>query len=425
MPDESTFPTHSPTILPLLDKKKFQVELVSPRNHFLFTPLLPSTAVGTLEFRAIQEPVRTIPNLSYYQATVDSIDVKNGSLSCIDAFHTGHHFNLKYDALILAAGCETATFNVPGVIGNDRVFFLKQLKDARNIRNRLIDCFERASSPACTPEEKKRLLTFVVVGGGPTSVEFASELYDFLKKDVSRWYPDLHNDVHIHLVEASGHILGTFNSKLVSYVERLFQNRQIHLMTSTAVAKVDGNEVIFADGTKLHFGLMVWSTGIKQLSMIQNIQELAKFPNGRLKVDGYLRTLTATATTTTTAATTATTATTATAAESSNSDNVTLSPHSRVFSVGDCAGNYEKPLPGLAQVASQQGIYLSAALNKYGLERVWNASIGKNNEPDVFKYGHLGAMASVGEWKGVYDSTNVSITSTKTVTGPPVTGFGK
>ena len=396
----------------LLSPKLFSVTLVSPRNHFLFTPLLPSTAVGTLEFRAIQEPVRTIPNLSYYQATVESIDIKSESLSCIDAFHTGHLFNLKYDALILAVGCETATFNVPGVIDNDRVFFLKQLKDARNIRNRLIDCFERASSPACTAEEKKRLLTFVVVGGGPTSVEFASELYDFLTKDVSRWYPDLHKDVHIHLVEASGHILGTFHSKLVSYVERLFQKRQIHLMTSTAVAKVDGSEVIFADGTKLQFGLMVWSTGIKQLAMVQNIQELAKFPNGRLKVDGHLRALAATATTTAT----------------TSSDSVTTLPHSRVFSMGDCAGNYEKPLPGLAQVASQQGKYLSEALNKYGLDRVWNAktsSTGKKSDPEVFKYGHLGAMASVGEWKGVYDSTNVSLTSTMDASGPPVTGFGK
>ena len=338
-----------------LDKNKFQVELVSPRNHFLFTPLLPSTAVGTLEFRAIQEPVRTIPNLSYYQATVESVDVKSGSLSCIDAFHTGYHFNLKYDALVLAVGCETATFNVPGVIGNDRVFFLKQLKDARNIRNRLIDCFERASSPACTAEEKKRLLTFVVVGGGQTSVEFASELYDFLKKDVSRWYPDLHNDVHIHLVEASGHILGTFHSKLVSYVERLFQKRQIHLMTSTAVAKVDGNEVIFADGTKMYFGLMVWSTGIKQLPMIQNIEEMAKFPNGRLKIDDHLRVLEATSD----------------SPNNQSTNNVAILPHSRVFSMGDCAGNYEKPLPGLAQVASQQGIYLSKRYRGLSIPTPW------------------------------------------------------
>ena len=122
-----------------LDKKLFDVAVVSPRNHFLFTPLLPSTAVGTLEFRAIQEPVRTIPDIHYYQAFVESIDVQKGSVKCKDAFKVeSHQFSLEYDALILAPGSETNTFGVPGVTNNENVFFLKQLTDSRSIRNRLI-----------------------------------------------------------------------------------------------------------------------------------------------------------------------------------------------------------------------------------------------------------------------------------------------
>lgn len=77
---------------------------------------------------------------------------------------------MQYDYLIIAAGCETNTFNVKGVESTKNVFFLKQLSDSRAIRSRLIECFERASSPGTTQEELTRLLTFVVVGGGPTNV---------------------------------------------------------------------------------------------------------------------------------------------------------------------------------------------------------------------------------------------------------------
>ena len=96
-----------------LDKDKYEVKVVSPRNHFLFTPLLPSTAVGTLEFRAIQEPIRTIPRIIYYQASVSNISFKNKALHCIDSFK-GNTFTLEYDAVIIAPGSETNTFDIKG-----------------------------------------------------------------------------------------------------------------------------------------------------------------------------------------------------------------------------------------------------------------------------------------------------------------------
>ena len=178
-----------------LDKTKYAVDVISPTNHFLFTPLLPSTAVGTLEFRAIQEPIRTIPNLEYQQAAVESIDFDAQTLQCRDAFTEGHTFTLPYDILILAPGSETATFGINGVAHkpSSHVYFLKQLKHSRAIRDRLIECFEQASSLGTSAEQRKQLLTFVIVGGGPTNVEFASELHDFLSKDIKRLYPDLYS----------------------------------------------------------------------------------------------------------------------------------------------------------------------------------------------------------------------------------------
>ena len=99
----------------------------------------------------------------------------------------------------------------------------------RAIRSRLIECFERASSPELTSTEREKLLHFLVIGGGPTSVEFAAELYDFLVEDVKRWYADLFHLVRVSLVEASPHILNTFDHKLSgasSFVLRVFFARR-------------------------------------------------------------------------------------------------------------------------------------------------------------------------------------------------------
>lgn len=380
-----------------IDKSKYHVEVISPRNHFLFTPLLPSTTVGTLEFRAIQEPVRTIPHVEYHQANVNKIDFATNTLHCSDALDNGYDFSVKYDALILAPGSETNTLGVPGVLNNSNVYFLKQLSHSRAIRNRLLECFERASSPAVVDDSKRReLLTFMVVGGGPTSVEFAAELYDFLEKDVSRWYPDLYPLAKVKIIEASGHILSSFNASLVSYVEKLFKSRNIEVLTGTVVQKIKDNVAYLSDKSEVKFGMMVWSTGIKQVPLIEELPDtvVSKHSRGRLKVDQCLRLL----------------------APSPSSAYV---GNGNVFAMGDCAGDSNKPLPALAQVAAQQGIYVAKLLNDHGL-----AKATKTTETSLppFKYQHFGSLASVGDWKGVFDSPSFEAGDTE-VQAPPVQGL--
>jgi NADH:ubiquinone reductase (H+-translocating) len=342
-----------------IDKSIYDVSLVSPRNHFLFTPLLPSTAVGTLEFRCIQEPVRTIPGLHYHQAYCNQVEFNEKTLHCSELFKNTP-FELKYDYLVVAPGSETNTFNVPGVDGNPRVFFLKQLDQARLIRNKLIESFERAGMPSIDPAERTRLLTFVVVGGGPTNIEFASELHDFLTQDVARCYADLLPFVKVVVVEASGHILGTFKSSLVDYVERLFVSRRIEVRTGTTVNAVEqGNIAVLGDGTRLPFGMMVWSTGIKQVEFIRNItSEVAHARGGRLVVDGKLRLLAAAPSATSTGTSTSGGGTDAATTGTSTTSNSTSAGHpygppvsnGTVFALGDCACDAVKPLPALAQV---------------------------------------------------------------------------
>jgi hypothetical protein len=231
------------TLANRLDKTKFDVRVISPANHFLFTPLLPGTAVGTLEFRAIQEPVRTIIGLGeYYQAKARSIDTTNKIIHCQDIFKKENMFNIKYDYLMVATGNKTNTFNIPGIDSHEgnSILFLKHLYHARQIRNRILECFERASNinVSVNQDERQRLLSFIVVGGGPTSCEFITELYDFIYDDVSKWYPDLKNEIKLTLVEAGDGLLGSFHQSLSEYYLMKLQKRNVDVRLKTAVTGV-------------------------------------------------------------------------------------------------------------------------------------------------------------------------------------------
>ena len=227
------------TLANRLDKNKFDVRVISPANHFLFTPLLPGTAVGTLEFRAIQEPVRTIRGLGeYYQAKARTLDTTHKTITCQDIFKK-ELFDINYDFLIIATGNKTNTFNIEGIDSHEgkSVLFLKHLYHARQIRNRILECFERASNPKISVNERQRLLSFIVVGGGPTSCEFTTELYDFIHEDVSKWYPDLKDEIKLTLVEAGSGLLGSFHQSLSEYYLKKLQTRNIDVRLKTAVTR--------------------------------------------------------------------------------------------------------------------------------------------------------------------------------------------
>ena len=246
----------------------------------------------------MQEPVRTIKGVHYLQAQASGIDFEAKQVHCTEVYahreevqpgswksQPKAELSIPYDKLVIATGTKSNTFGVPGITSQEEaggvspsgtsrhnVFFLKQLEHARAIRNRIIECFERASSPSVSEAERRRLLTFVVVGGGPTSIEFTSELYDFLTRDVSLWYPDLAESHSVTLVEAGKHLLGSFDETLSTYVERKFKRRQIRLLTGESVKKVRGNSVELSSGTVVNFGVCVWSTGNSPLDFIKQLR---------------------------------------------------------------------------------------------------------------------------------------------------------
>eukprot|EP00298_Acanthocystis_sp_HF-20_P007391 c16999_g1_i1.p1 GENE.c16999_g1_i1~~c16999_g1_i1.p1 ORF type:complete len:472 (-),score=194.58 c16999_g1_i1:98-1513(-) len=395
-----------------VDKSLYDVRVISPTNHFLFTPLLPSTAVGTLEFRCIQEPVRTIDGLAgYYQAKARAIDFEKRIIVCEDQFHK-EEVDIPYDILVIATGAKTNTFNTPGVDereGKD-VFFLKHLHHARAIRNRIVELFEHAAVPGISENERRALLSFVVVGGGPTSIEFTGELYDFLKDDVSRWFPDLKDLVTVTIVEASSHILGSFDQSLSGYVTNTLRKRNISIRLNTAVVSIEDAEVlstpnsssnfkasrvVLSDKTNLPFGMLVWSAGIKQIKLIERLNFL-KGKTGRILVDNYLRVLPRN--------------------ENDKTDFV-----NRIYAIGDCAVNTEVPLTPLAKVAQQQGKYLANRFNSIDPNDLTNGVlVPKKNKEFVFF--NAGSMAQIGSWKAVIDMSHLG-TDNVHAKGPVVKGI--
>ncbi len=219
-----------------LKKSLYNVSVVSPRNHFLFTPLLPSTTVGTVEFRSIIEPIRNIKNIELFKSNCISINISKKTVTCGE-IDTQFRFDIPFDILIIAVGETTNTYNIEGVI--EFAYFLKEIADARKIRTRVIECFEKASLPDISAEDKKRLLKFVVCGGGPTGVEFAAELHDFIEEDVKKKYKKLADLSEVILIEAGTGILSTFDKKLGEYTMKLFGRQKINVLTQSRIIKID------------------------------------------------------------------------------------------------------------------------------------------------------------------------------------------
>lgn len=279
--------------------------VVSPNSYFSFTPFLASTCVGTLEFRCATEPVRGIKHINYAQGWAETINVAERTVRVAPAlpplhptakdlpskerdgaemhaaYSPGDAYDVPFDKLVVATGCRSASFNTPGVL--EHANFLKDVREARAIRFRLLQCLELASEPGITPEEKARLLSFRVVGGGPTGVEFAAELHDFVTQDVYRLYPQLKDQIKITLYDLAPGILQSFDASLRAYAERKFHRQGVEVKGNSKIGAVgpDWIEIQPKDGGKperVPYGLLVWNTGLQANEFIEALQGLDKDP---------------------------------------------------------------------------------------------------------------------------------------------------
>lgn len=355
-----------------IDLNHYDVTVISPRNHFLFTPLLASASVGTLEFRDITEPlggVRDSESYRYLNASVKMIDKVKQSVECNTDYNSAEpSFQVGYDKLVVAVGCDVNTFGIPGV--QEHALFLKELRDARWIRERIIECFEHASSPNVSLQERERLLRFCIVGAGPTGIESAAEIHDFIHQDLKKLFPSLYMDVKITVIEQASSVLGAFDRNLQEYCQRHFARQNIKIKVNTQVQALEKNAVILGDGSRVECGFVLWSAGIqprKLLSLEERSPGFKKDKKHRLIVDQNLQVL--------------------------ESDGV--------YAMGDCSTIQAKDLAQTAQVAQQQGKYLSKKLN---YEAKFNSPY-----PEPFVYQHFGKMAYLGSYRAVFDADNTKI----------------
>jgi NADH dehydrogenase len=180
----------------------------------------------SLRFRSLVEPIRKLcfrTRAHFIQARAESIEFSSKLVECIgENEDTGesYSFYVPFDKLVVAVGAETNTHNVEGV---EHCHFLKTVNDARGIRNHFMDNLEKACLPTTTEEERKRLLSFVVCGGGPTGVEFAAELVDAFQEDIAPHFPRLINEnATVTILQSASHILNTYDRKISEFAEVWF-----------------------------------------------------------------------------------------------------------------------------------------------------------------------------------------------------------
>ena len=365
------------------------------------------------------EPIRNIlrhkkATVKYYEADATKIDYEKKVVYINDDSEIKGDVvstEVPYDMLVVGVGAENATFGIPGV--KEHSCFLKEVGDAQQIRKRIMDCVETASFKDQSEEERKRLLHMVVVGGGPTGVEFAGELQDFFEQDLKKWVPEITDDFHVTLVEALPNVLPMFSKSLIDYTESAFKEESITIRTKTMVKKVTDKyieaEYTKPDGTKeieiLPYGLLVWATGNAVRPVVKDLMSqipAQKDSRRGLAVNEYL----------------------------------VVNGAENVWAVGDCAiANYAPT----AQVAAQEGAFLARLFNSIAKTEDINRELAKlsvaqskasgeeRNEIFAmikalqkqlrrvkqigpFEYSHQGSLAYIGSEKAVADITSQWLT---------------
>jgi len=366
-------------LAPLVKKGTIDLTIVNRTNYFLFTPLLHEVATGSLSPTSVAEPLREIfakTGIQLCQGVVESIDTVEQRVHITGvATDSGRH-TLLYDYLVVATGAETNYYNIPGA--EKFSYPLKNLADAARIRDRVIDAFEEAI--LCEdPAERMRLLSFAVVGAGPTGVETAAELAEFIHGMTERYYgttacrPDekglcSSQEPQIGIVDGGKDLISMFSPKLREAAAKRLRDHGINFHLGSTVSSVTANALTLANKTTVPASTVIWAAGVKAI-----IPDFAggqpELIGGRIKVDEYFRVL----------------------------------GQERVFALGDVAGYIDdreikgppiasaRPVPMLAQAAVQEAVMLTHNLV---------ASVtGKKLRP--FHYRSRGSMVSVGQWFAV------------------------
>jgi len=238
------------------------VVLLDRRNYHLFQPLLYQVATAGLEPEQIAKPVRTIlrrhPHFEFRMVEMTGLDLAGRRVLTNDGA-------VPYDYLILAVGGETNYFGLDAVQRHG--FGLKDVAEAVAIRNQVLGCFERAMLES-DPGRRRALLTFAVVGGGPTGVEMAGALSELIRLVLVKDYRRLNiNDVRVLLLEATDRLLGAMPPRLSAAAEKTLWRKHVEVRFGAAVEDYDGSRVALRGGEVIPARTLVWAAGVQAASL--------------------------------------------------------------------------------------------------------------------------------------------------------------
>src|SRR5271165_5823100 len=229
-------------------RRDIEVTLVNRENFILFTPMLHEVAASDIDLTHIVNPIRKVlRHVNFFHAEVQSIDLENKTVRVAHS-RDAHVHNLPYDQLVIALGCTTNFFRLPGL--EEVAFTMKSLGDAIEVRNHLIEALEAADFE-CAAGQRDELLTVVVAGGGFSGVETIAGINDFLR-GATRYYSHLSQEqIRVVVVHPGAVILPELGEQLGSYAQKKLAGRGVDIRVNCRVAAVRDGHVELSDGTSI------------------------------------------------------------------------------------------------------------------------------------------------------------------------------
>jgi NADH:ubiquinone reductase (H+-translocating) len=352
-----------------LKRSPVDITIIDRRNYHLFQPLLYQVATGGLSPANIAAPLRTIfkyqKNIRTIMGEVIGFDVAKKQVMVKD------HEPLSFEYLILAAGATHHYFG-KDADWEPKAPGLKTIEDATEIRRKVLVAFEKAERET-NPEAIKRLLTFIVVGGGPTGVEMAGAICELAKSTMVRDFRSIDpRSARIILVENSALILQSFHQTLSEKGRKSLEALGCEVWSESRMIDIQLDHVIVTRNNQTHridTETVVWAAGVKGSPLGKMLTDSAGIPatvdkGGRVVVN----------------------------------PDCSVPGHPNLFAIGDLmsmAGSNGKPLPGVCPVAMQQGQYVAKLIDR---------EVNQKSRPGPFRYWDKGSMATIGRSKAILES---------------------
>ena len=333
----------------------FSITLVDTHNHHLFQPMLYQVATGLIPINNVAVPFRAMLDpkyISFYQDTVQSVCRESKKV-------VGSSRSYDYDFLVICTGSKYTFYG--NHTWSEHVFVLKSASDALQMRNHIFNNFEKAESSS-NPEEVKNLLSFCIIGGGPTGVEIAGAIHEITNSRMFKRYKSFGpKDVTITLIESADSILKSFPLNLIQHAEDELRSINVTLSLGEKVLNIDEG-IVCTDAKTYKAATIIWSAGVEATPAAEWLGITAG-KSGRAPVDEYLQ---------------------------------SQELGENIFVAGDVSEGYDvsgECLPGLASVAKQQGVLIAKNIRRKA-----------SNKPLLkFKYKNYGSMAIISHNSAVAD----------------------